>query len=222
MAIEIASSKSVERGDREHRSEDLLLEDAHVVRALEDRRLHVVALGEVAAEVGALAADQQLRAALLADVDVRQDLLELVVRRLGADHRLGVERVALLDRADPLDAVAEQLVVDRPLDERARRARADLALVQREEREALERLVVERVALARATSSKKTFGLLPPSSSVTGIRFCDAYCMIRRPVVVSPVNAILRMLLVRRERRARLDAEAVDDVQHSRRDAGRR
>ena len=35
------------------------------------------------------------------------------------------------------------------------------------------------------------FGLLPPSSSVTGIRFCDAYCMISRPVVVSPVNAIL-------------------------------
>ncbi len=37
------------------------------------------------------------------------------------------------------------------------------------------------------------FGLLPPSSRVTGIRFCEAYCMIRRPVVVSPVNAILRI-----------------------------
>lgn len=34
---------------------------------------------------------------------------------------------------------------------------------------------------------------MPPSSSVTGMMFCDAYCMIRRPVVVSPVNAILRI-----------------------------
>ena len=39
------------------------------------------------------------------------------------------------------------------------------------------------------------FGLLPPSSRVTGIRFCDAYCMISRPVVVSPVKAILAMRL---------------------------
>ena len=33
-------------------------------------------------------------------------------------------------------------------------------------------------------------GDLPPSSKVTGIRFCDAYCIIKRPVDVSPVNAI--------------------------------
>ena len=32
-------------------------------------------------------------------------------------------------------------------------------------------------------------GDLPPSSSVTGIRFSEAYCMISRPVVVSPVKA---------------------------------
>ena len=37
------------------------------------------------------------------------------------------------------------------------------------------------------------FGDLPPSSSVTGIMFWDAYCMISRPVVVSPVNAIFWM-----------------------------
>ncbi len=41
------------------------------------------------------------------------------------------------------------------------------------------------------TSSKKTFGDLPPSSSVTGTMFSDAYCMISLPVVVSPVNATL-------------------------------
>ncbi len=44
-----------------------------------------------------------------------------------------------------------------------------------------------------ATSAKKMLGDLPPSSSVTGIRFWLAYCMIMRPVVVSPVKAILAM-----------------------------
>ncbi|SKT41971.1 Uncharacterised protein [Mycobacteroides abscessus subsp. abscessus] len=39
----------------------------------------------------------------------------------------------------------------------------------------------------------KMLGLLPPSSSVTGMMFSVAYCMMRRPVVVSPVNAILAM-----------------------------
>jgi hypothetical protein len=40
--------------------------------------------------------------------------------------------------------------------------------------------------------------------------------MISRPVVVSPVNAMLANALVRRERLAVLDAEAVDDVEHAR------
>jgi hypothetical protein len=35
------------------------------------------------------------------------------------------------------------------------------------------------------------FGLLPPSSSVTGMMFSVAYCMISRPVSVDPVNATL-------------------------------
>src|SRR6202020_1895082 len=40
------------------------------------------------------------------------------------------------------------------------------------------------------------FGLLPPSSEVTGIRFWLAYCMISRPVVVSPVNDTLAIRLL--------------------------
>ena len=53
---------------------------------------------------------------------------------------------------------------------------------------------LERNASSAAmTSGRKTFGLLPPSSSVTGMRFWEAYCMIRRPVVVSPVKATLAM-----------------------------
>jgi hypothetical protein len=42
---------------------------------------------------------------------------------------------------------------------------------------------------AADTSSKKMFGLFPPSSRVTGRRFSLAYCMTSRPVLVSPVNA---------------------------------
>jgi hypothetical protein len=44
-------------------------------------------------------------------------------------------------------------------------------------------------------SSKKMLGLFPPSSRVTGMMFWLAYCMINRPVVVSPVKAILRIRL---------------------------
>ena len=46
---------------------------------------------------------------------------------------------------------------------------------------------------AESTSAKKMFGDLPPSSSVTGMMFCAAYCMISRPVTVSPVKPTLAM-----------------------------
>ena len=36
-------------------------------------------------------------------------------------------------------------------------------------------------------------GDLPPSSTVHGMMFCAAYCMISRPVTVSPVNEIFAM-----------------------------
>ena len=49
---------------------------------------------------------------------------------------------------------------------------------------------------ASMTSAKKMFGDLPPSSVVDGIRFCAAYCMIRRPVTVSPVKAIFAIRLL--------------------------
>jgi ParB family chromosome partitioning protein len=42
--------------------------------------------------------------------------------------------------------------------------------------------------------------------------FSDAYCMMSRPVVVSPVNAISR---IRGQRLAGLQAESVDDVEHA-------
>ena len=48
----------------------------------------------------------------------------------------------------------------------------------------------KKASSSSMTDSKKTFGDLPPSSSVIGMMFSLAYCMMRRPVVVSPVNAI--------------------------------
>src|SRR5579862_1989914 len=57
-----------------HRSEDLLLENAHLVVALEHRRLDVEAGGELARELVRGAAGQHFRALLLADVDIGQDL----------------------------------------------------------------------------------------------------------------------------------------------------
>ena len=55
------------------------------------------------------------------------------------------------------------------------------------------RALSKKSSSSAATSAKKTLGDLPPSSRVTGIRFWLAYCMISRPVVVSPVKAILAM-----------------------------
>src|SRR4051812_13018576 len=88
----------LERRHRNHRAEDLLLEDAHLVVALEDGRLDVEAAFEVVLEQVAFAADQALGALLAAEVEVAEDLLELLARRLRADHGRRVERVALLDR----------------------------------------------------------------------------------------------------------------------------
>ena len=81
------------------------------------------------------------------------------------------------------------------LDQRAARAGADLALVEREHTKPSIALS-KKSSSSATTSSKKMLGDLPPSSSVTGIRFCEAYCMISRPVVVSPVKAILAMRLL--------------------------
>lgn len=117
----MASSKSVKLVT-ESTGPDLLLEDSHVARALEDGRLHVEAL----AEVGSLTGGEQAGAALLADVDVAEDLLELVVRRLRADHGVLVERLALDYLLHTPDAVGEESVIDRGLDQGARRAGAHL------------------------------------------------------------------------------------------------
>src|SRR6202000_853075 len=65
----------VELGDRHHRAEDLLLEDPHLVLALEDRRLDVEAARQLTIKLGLLATGEDLGPLLPADVDVGQDLL---------------------------------------------------------------------------------------------------------------------------------------------------
>ena len=89
-----------EGGDGDDGPEDLLLEDAHLVVALEDGRLDVEAVLEVAVERGALAAGEDLGAFLPADVEVGEDLFDLLGGGLRADHGGAVERVALLDGFD--------------------------------------------------------------------------------------------------------------------------
>ncbi len=90
----------LEGGDADHRAEDFLLEHAHAVVPLEQGRLDVVAAGQVAFELLDAAAGEQLGAFLLGDVEVGEDLLVLLLGSLGADHGLGVQRVAALDRPD--------------------------------------------------------------------------------------------------------------------------
>jgi hypothetical protein len=72
--------------------------------ALEQRRLDVVAAGQVTAELGTAAADQHLRALLLAELQVRQDLVHLHRRGLRAHHGVGVQRVPCLIAATRLSA----------------------------------------------------------------------------------------------------------------------
>src|SRR5690606_13508379 len=99
------------------------------------------AIRELAAQVEHVTAGEHLRALLLADIEVRFDLLKLVVRSLGTDHGVGIEGVTSLDTLSALYHRVKKVISDRCLNECARRARADLALVEGKHGEALLRLV---------------------------------------------------------------------------------
>src|ERR1700682_4375045 len=111
----------LELRDRNDRSEDLFLEDAHLVVAFENRRFDVIAFGKFALEFRALAAGEHLCTLLLADVEIRQNLLKLVVGGLCADHGCGVKRMALLYFLCPRDRSFHEFVIDRFLHQRAAR-----------------------------------------------------------------------------------------------------
>src|SRR5262249_28279932 len=106
-----------ERDGRDHRPEDLLLGDAHVVAHIgEHRRRHEVALAVIA--VGQLlAAAQSPRAFLAADAEIRSDAVELFGRYQRADLGLRVGTVADLERLAELRDATSKLLVDPLLDE---------------------------------------------------------------------------------------------------------
>ena len=131
----------LEGGDGRDRAEDLLLEDAHVVGAGEDRRLDVVAALD---DVVAGAPRQDHGALGRADVDVLFNLRVLREGNLRAHHRGRIERVTGLDGLRPGDDALHEGVVDVLLHQQPRLTRADLALVEREEHGALDSLVQER------------------------------------------------------------------------------
>ena len=113
-----SASSSVSNGmTDDHRAEDLLARDAHVVvDAVEHRRHEVRAVGQ-GRIVGRRPADDDRRALAQADLDVVLDPVAL----LGADERpdLGrlVGRVADLDGAGRLGEQLDDPLVDRALDE---------------------------------------------------------------------------------------------------------
>src|ERR1700692_1221800 len=87
----------LEGRNRNHRPEDLLLEDAHLVVTLEHGRLDIIAAGKVARQLVAGTTRQHLRPLLPADIEVGKDLFELLARRLRAKHGGGIKRVTLND-----------------------------------------------------------------------------------------------------------------------------
>ncbi len=83
-----------------------------------------------------LAAGEQLRAFALGDFQVGQDLVELLLGRLGADHGVGVQRVAAFDLLDLLHHHFHEVVVDRLFNQRTGWAGAHFALVKERQHQA--------------------------------------------------------------------------------------
>ena len=122
---------------------------------------------------------------------------------------------------DARDGALHELVVDRLLHQRAARAGADLALVEREHREALERLVEELVVRRRITSAKKMFGDLPPSSKRHRDDVLGGVLHDQAAGRGLAGEGDLGDALALGERLAGFEAEAVDDVEHAgRQDVG--
>ena len=123
LAISTASCFAVERDHDQHRPEDLLLGDAHlVVDVHEDRGLVVEA-----ATLETVAAGGQRRAFVAADLHVLLDGVELLLAHQRAHLAVLVEGRADLDGHGPAHELADEAVVDGALDDETRAGRADLA-----------------------------------------------------------------------------------------------
>ena len=193
-----------------HRTEDLLLSDRHLVaHPREDGRLV-----EVAAVAVAGASEDELGALVAPDRDIALDALELLGRHDRAHLRVGIEPAGDAHPARALDDRLHDLVIDRLVHEDARAAGADLARTRPTRRPS-----PRREAASRSASGKMIDGLLPPSSRLTRFTRAAAAAWIARPVWSEPVNVIASTLGVGDQRRADGLADALDDVEHARRDA---
>ena len=206
----------LEGGDRQYGAKDFLLENPHLVMALEDGGRHIIALAQIALMAGAFAAGQHLRAFFATDGDVGQDLFQLVVGRLRADHRRWIERAALLDGLHPRDGPFDEPVVDRFLNERATGAGADFALVQREHGKAFQAFV-EIIVVRVHHVGKEDVGRL-------AAQFQRHRDQVFRRILHDQAagrgfagKGDLADPLAAGERLARFDAKAIDDVEHARR-----
>ena len=115
--------------------------------ALQNGRLDVESVRQLSAEPGLLAADQHLGPFVGTDLEVGQDLVLLRLAGLRPDHCRHVARIALFDGFHTGYGALDEGLVDVFLDQRARRAGADLALVEGEQHKALDRLVEKGVVL---------------------------------------------------------------------------
>ena len=204
----------LERGHRQHRAKDFLLENAHLVVALEQRRLHVVTTFQIATQVGLCAAGQHFCALLLAQIQIRQNLGELLLARLRAHHAVGVQRVGVLDRGDALERALHELVIDAFLNQRAARAGADFALIEGEQHQSFDRLVEERVVLVHHVG-KEDVGRLAAQlergrDQIVGCRLGDDATGAGRARERDFGDA-----LAGGQRHAGFAAITVDDVQHT-------
>ena len=135
----------LEGGHGQHWSEDLFLEDAHLVVALEHGGLDVIPRGEVALQLRRSTTREHLGTFLLADIDVAEDLLVLVIAGLCAKHGSTIQRTAELHGFHARDHTLHELVVDALVYQQTRRAGADLTLVQAEHHRSFDSFVEERI-----------------------------------------------------------------------------
>ena len=130
-----------ECGHCQHRTENFLLENTHFVVAFEHGRLDVVAIRQITRHLRTFAADQHLSAFLFAQIQIRADFGHLLLRSLRADHGVRIQRIALLDCGDALQTALHEFIVNGFMDQRARWAGADFALIEGEQYEAFDRFV---------------------------------------------------------------------------------
>ncbi len=183
--------------------------------AFEDRGLDIVPFLEALAEIGPLAAGQHLRAFALPNLDVREDLLELIRGGLGADHRIGIEWVALDHLPDPLNGTLDKRVVNGLLHQRSARAGAHFALIEGEHREAFERLV-EEVIIFVVHVGKEDVGRLAAQFECDRDYVLGGILHDEPPCRRLTRERDLGDARIGGERFAGLDAETVDDVEHAR------